>query len=830
MAKNEWLNASVATILIARSKPRFVEPVQQKVMQSQKFESAFHPEMRPLVAQSSVVKHLLAASIAVLGTIAAEAAFFSVQAASLTNWNFDPAANQLEITVKDGTTPHYFLMAQPARIVVDLPDTAVGDVSAQKNYVGAVRQIRVSQFAPGLTRIVMEISPDVSLAPGQVKLQKVGNDAARSGSARWVLQPLITKALSANAVTAKPSKPLQPGRSGIALAKPVANPATAQPVLSAPTAESSGVTKRASAPQRSATASNIAPAPAISGSKPSATTNPTMADRLTVDGVDQPAATVPSIPSAPTAPAALAPALPSSPPAAQSGEQTETPLPPVVAPLVDPNVAVDTQGGVAIAVPTPTTLAATTLLSSRRASSQPSIAAPAKPVDSTPRGVVAPVQQSVAASVTRSTPNFSSTPVVKPIPATVASRSTSQPIATVQSAAVPNPSPLEMPTTLAAVASVPTPTVSVPPLNAPAPGLPPSPTPTQRSQSDSTMGTPRDSVPASANFKPRSTAAAQPTVSVPPLIRVGTPSLGLPLIAAPIVESAPPTSVFSPSATVTPPVAVPPLHQSPAPVTVQPGVAQTSYDANTVRRQPSSSSANLAPPMTDVPLAASPQASVTPGYDATTVRQAPTNPAPTSIVDFGQPLPATSRNIGQPLSSLPNATTGVRQTFKPAAPNVLLPAGTTLNLRYPGNASLTLRAENPQQEILVLLTELRDVSGNLLAPAGSTVTGQFETTTSGSQFVTQAIVVAGHTVPLTAQSEALDGARKVENNNLARNSGIGVLAGGVLGALGGSIGLGALGGAAAGAATTLLTAPKPAIIQPGQIVQVRLTQDLRSAE
>ena len=238
-----------------------------------------------------------------------------------------------------------------------------------------------------------------------------------------------------------------------------------------------------------------------------------------------------------------------------------------------------------------------------------------------------------------------------------------------------------------------------------------------------------------------------------------------------------------------------------------------------------------------MPLAAPSQPRVvtiptTPGYDATTIRQPPTSVASSSIVEFGQPLPATSRipSVGQPLSSLPNASTGVRQAFKPAAPNVVLPAGTTLNLRYPGNATLTLRAENPQQEILVLLTELRDVSGNLLAPAGSTVTGRFETTTAGSQFVTQAIVVAGRTVPLAAQSDSLDGARKVEGNNLARNSGIGGLAGGVLGALSGSVGLGALGGAAAGAATTLLTAPKPAIIQPGQIVQVRLTQDLRSAE
>ncbi len=134
------------------------------------------------------------------------------QAASLTQWKYDPTANQLELTVKDGTTPRYFLMAQPARIVVDLPDTSVGEVATQKTYSGAVRSIRVSQFKPGLARIVIELSPDVSLAPGQVKLEKV------SGNSRWILQPLIAGA------TSKPplarTSPVSPPRNPSATVSP----------------------------------------------------------------------------------------------------------------------------------------------------------------------------------------------------------------------------------------------------------------------------------------------------------------------------------------------------------------------------------------------------------------------------------------------------------------------------------------------------------------------------------------------------------------------------------------------------------------------------------
>lgn len=337
----------------------------------------------------------------------------------------------------------------------------------------------------------------------------------------------------------------------------------------------------------------------------------------------------------------------------------------------------------------------------------------------------------------------------------------------------------------------------------------------------------------------------QPDVSVLPTIRVGTPSLGRPANAPIGVEASPDAASAS--------ISVPPLQslQATAPSTPSPGastaydantirqtpgavpltgVAGTSYDANTVRQQPFSTP-SLAPPL-QAPLQSSVMPSIaSPTYDANTVRRTALSPISSPIV-FGQPLPVTSAGAsvgGQPLASA-SQSPGVRQAFSPTAPNVLLPTGTTLSLRYPGNTALSLQSDYPQQEVLVLQTDLRDRSGNLLAPAGSLVTGQFETTTAGSQFVTQAIALTGRSLPLIAQSEALDGTRQVTSPNLARNAGIGILAGGVLGAIGGSTGLGAIGGAAAGAATTFITAPKPAMIQPGQIVQVRLTQDLSSAE
>ncbi|MGJ3252118.1 MAG: AMIN domain-containing protein [Elainellaceae cyanobacterium] len=116
----------------------------------------------------------------------------SAQAAQLTNWQFDPATQRLEVNVPGGTSPRYFLLGQPARIVLDLPNTSVGNVPEQRTYSGLVRQIRVGQFEPGLTRIVIELSPDAVLAPQQVELEQLSADNP-SGD-RWALRPVFANA------------------------------------------------------------------------------------------------------------------------------------------------------------------------------------------------------------------------------------------------------------------------------------------------------------------------------------------------------------------------------------------------------------------------------------------------------------------------------------------------------------------------------------------------------------------------------------------------------------------------------------------------------------
>jgi len=176
---------------------------------------------------------------------------------------------------------------------------------------------------------------------------------------------------------------------------------------------------------------------------------------------------------------------------------------------------------------------------------------------------------------------------------------------------------------------------------------------------------------------------------------------------------------------------------------------------------------------------------------------------------FGEPLPRGRSNA--PLQAAAGA-------------NVLLPAGTELSLLYPGDRALRLQAKPSREEVLLLQGGILDNRGNTIVPANTPVIGRFETTNLGSRFVVEAISLNGRNIPLFARSEAVEGRRQEPTDrSLVRNTGIGGLA---LFLLSGFSGVGLLAGAAAGLATTYVAAPQPATIQPGQILQVQLTEDL----
>lgn len=150
-------------------------------------------------------------SISLLGFCAAIALETCTTAATpvakLDNWRFSPKTQQLEITLSAGTTPRYFYLTEPSRLVVDLPNTKLGKVTTQQNYSGAIKTIRVSQLNENDTRIVLDLAPGTVFNPKKVQLQPV----SPKSSTRWVFRPVISgKTTAVKPGKSQPSPKKQP--------------------------------------------------------------------------------------------------------------------------------------------------------------------------------------------------------------------------------------------------------------------------------------------------------------------------------------------------------------------------------------------------------------------------------------------------------------------------------------------------------------------------------------------------------------------------------------------------------------------------------------------
>ncbi|MBF2037398.1 MAG: AMIN domain-containing protein [Leptolyngbyaceae cyanobacterium T60_A2020_046] len=153
-----------------------------------------------------------------MGAIAIVAAPFpAATAATLQGWSFNPDTRELVLTLPSGVTPSYFLLAEPARIVLELPNITLGNVTPERQYSGAIRNIRVSQFGANASRVVIEFAPNTVLDPRHAELASTPAE----GGNRWVLRPLVVDAGTAP-VVASPAAP-------VAAALPSPAPATPPP-------------------------------------------------------------------------------------------------------------------------------------------------------------------------------------------------------------------------------------------------------------------------------------------------------------------------------------------------------------------------------------------------------------------------------------------------------------------------------------------------------------------------------------------------------------------------------------------------------------------------
>lgn len=157
----------------------------------------------------------------------------AIPSAILTKLQFNPKLQQLEISLSATTQPEYFYLNQPPRLVVDLPNTKLGNVNTNKNYSGKVQRIRVSQFSPHITRIVIDLEPGNFVDVNKVKLQPISPKNLK----RWLLKPHISRNIT------NPSNNLSPAEL-MTLPPPVTNlPQNQQPFVIVPPLNSTNPTQ-----------------------------------------------------------------------------------------------------------------------------------------------------------------------------------------------------------------------------------------------------------------------------------------------------------------------------------------------------------------------------------------------------------------------------------------------------------------------------------------------------------------------------------------------------------------------------------------------------------
>ncbi|MGL5084041.1 MAG: AMIN domain-containing protein [Microcoleaceae cyanobacterium] len=187
-------------------------------------------------------------------------------------------------------------------------------------------------------------------------------------------------------------------------------------------------------------------------------------------------------------------------------------------------------------------------------------------------------------------------------------------------------------------------------------------------------------------------------------------------------------------------------------------------------------------------------------------------------IRFGEPLPTAQAN-----SQIATRPRSIEQR----PPNIVLLKGTQLVLVYPNPNDVRLPTQLERQDVLLLQGGIVDRDGNYIAPPDTPVIGRFETGSAGSRFIAEAINLEGRSIPFKAESDWIDGTLEADTGNILLNSGIGGL--GVF-LLSGLSGIGLILGAIGGAAVGLVTSPQPTTLQPGQVIEVRLVEDLRQSE
>jgi N-acetylmuramoyl-L-alanine amidase len=116
-----------------------------------------------------------------VGLLASQTLGEAAIADTLDYWKFNSDRSRLEIITDTAVQPQIQLIRNPTRLVIDLPGINFRRPRTAKAVSSYVREVRVGQFAPRTTRIVIELDEPYSIRPWEVDVRGLAPN-------RWYVQ------------------------------------------------------------------------------------------------------------------------------------------------------------------------------------------------------------------------------------------------------------------------------------------------------------------------------------------------------------------------------------------------------------------------------------------------------------------------------------------------------------------------------------------------------------------------------------------------------------------------------------------------------------------
>lgn len=102
-------------------------------------------------------------------------------ASEILSWQFNAIENKIDFSTSAAVKPEAQILANPSRLIVDLPDTRLKQPTSSQTLSNGIRSLRVGQVEVDRARMVLELDPDYAIDPQQILIQA-------TNSKQWSVQ------------------------------------------------------------------------------------------------------------------------------------------------------------------------------------------------------------------------------------------------------------------------------------------------------------------------------------------------------------------------------------------------------------------------------------------------------------------------------------------------------------------------------------------------------------------------------------------------------------------------------------------------------------------